>query len=440
MPAAPGSIVRVLSSRKRTIRPFALVALAAPLALGACVAENDMKSSALAPRHQQPATTPTGGPDAYGYAPVRLAALGDGARIALPSTRPDLAKLQAAAPAAPAAAATVAPAKPETELAALKADVEERRAALVVLGEGKGERVAVASLKPTEAETVVPAPKPTVMATARNIIDPRKSVPAAISAVAHSADAVKVAAIDTTTRAFDAVQTRIGDTFKGDDTVTGSASMDRMIEEAAADNGIPTELAYAVVRVESHYRPDVIGGGAYGLSQIKPATARGLGYDGPAKGLFDPQTNLRYGMKYLAGAWEKSGHDICGTAMRYKGGHRTTVMSRSAAAYCANVKRHMAAIKRSRVPASTLVASAEPRKQTPAVLAAAAKPIHRAPRAATVPAAPGGIALALGQTAPSPKITTVADAVPVPTAKGGRVRVFADGEATANSRYGYAEQ
>jgi soluble lytic murein transglycosylase-like protein len=36
--------------------------------------------------------------------------------------------------------------------------------------------------------------------------------------------------------------------------------------------------------------------------QIKLATARSRGYTGDAEGLRDPDTNLAYGVKYLAGA------------------------------------------------------------------------------------------------------------------------------------------
>ena len=45
--------------------------------------------------------------------------------------------------------------------------------------------------------------------------------------------------------------------------------------------------------------------------QIKLATARGLGYTGDAAGLRDPETNLTYGVKYLAGAYRaaESNHD-----------------------------------------------------------------------------------------------------------------------------------
>ncbi|WP_153005412.1 lytic transglycosylase domain-containing protein [Aureimonas ureilytica] len=148
------------------------------------------------------------------------------------------------------------------------------------------------------------------------------------------------------------------------DTITGDPKIDRMIAAAADENEIPRELAYAVVRVESHYNPRARGAGVYGLSQIKPATARGLGFSGPAEALLDPETNLRYGMRYLKGAYEEGNGDICRTAMKYKGGHRTTVMSKSASVYCSNVKRHMAEIRSRKTPAmsdtASLVAAVEP--------------------------------------------------------------------------------
>jgi soluble lytic murein transglycosylase-like protein len=43
--------------------------------------------------------------------------------------------------------------------------------------------------------------------------------------------------------------------------------------------------------------------------QIKHQTARGMGYDGPASGLFDAETNLKYAVKYLRGAWLVAGRD-----------------------------------------------------------------------------------------------------------------------------------
>ena len=61
---------------------------------------------------------------------------------------------------------------------------------------------------------------------------------------------------------------------------------------------------------ESKYQPDLVGrGGTIGLMQIKLATARGLGYTGDAEGLRDPDTNLTYGVKYLAGAYRAANGD-----------------------------------------------------------------------------------------------------------------------------------
>ncbi|MEF2551932.1 transglycosylase SLT domain-containing protein [Aurantimonas sp. A2-1-M11] len=143
--------------------------------------------------------------------------------------------------------------------------------------------------------------------------------------------------------------------------ISGSAALDRLIERHAAEAGVPTALAYAVVRVESRYNPKARGAGVYGLSQIKPATARSLGFSGPASALFDADTNLTYGMKYLKGAWEKGGHDVCQASMKYKGGHRATRMSASAKRYCSAVKAHMAEVsKRRRMPDTIVEPQAEP--------------------------------------------------------------------------------
>ena len=55
---------------------------------------------------------------------------------------------------------------------------------------------------------------------------------------------------------------------------------------------------------ESRYNARARGaGGALGLMQIKHATARSMGYAGPASGLLDAETNLKFGVKYLSGAY-----------------------------------------------------------------------------------------------------------------------------------------
>lgn len=90
------------------------------------------------------------------------------------------------------------------------------------------------------------------------------------------------------------------------------ATYETMVAVHAHANQVPEALVHRVIVRESKYHPDLIGrGGTIGLMQIKLATARGLGYTGDAEGLRDPQTNLTYGVKYLAGAYRaaESNHD-----------------------------------------------------------------------------------------------------------------------------------
>jgi soluble lytic murein transglycosylase-like protein len=117
---------------------------------------------------------------------------------------------------------------------------------------------------------------------------------------------------------------------------------DALIARYAEENGVPVELAHAVIELESGYNARATGRGTIGLMQIKPATAAGIGYRGPAAGLYDPATNLEWGMKYLGGAYELGGGDICGTALRYQGGHRATRATASTNRYCASLKALMA--------------------------------------------------------------------------------------------------
>ena len=117
-----------------------------------------------------------------------------------------------------------------------------------------------------------------------------------------------------------------------------------LIENKAIAHGVPLDLAHAVVRIESNYDPRLTGGrGALGLMQIKHATARGMGFSGSAKDLFDPTTNLEWGMRYLGRAYKLARGDLCGTIMKYQGGHRMMHMTPLSTAYCGKAKRLMAA-------------------------------------------------------------------------------------------------
>ena len=79
--------------------------------------------------------------------------------------------------------------------------------------------------------------------------------------------------------------------------------VDRLIAKYAAIYEVPEAFVRRVVKRESTFNPRAYNRGHWGLMQIKHATARGLGYDGPPSGLFDAETNLKYAVKYLRGAW-----------------------------------------------------------------------------------------------------------------------------------------
>jgi len=77
----------------------------------------------------------------------------------------------------------------------------------------------------------------------------------------------------------------------------------RLIEEAARRNDVPVALVQRVVRRESTHNPKARNGPYYGLMQILPQTARTMGFRGDPSDLLDAETNLRYGVRYLRGAW-----------------------------------------------------------------------------------------------------------------------------------------
>ena len=88
------------------------------------------------------------------------------------------------------------------------------------------------------------------------------------------------------------------------------AEYNELVAKHAKANGLPEALVHRVIVRESRYQPRLVGrGGTIGLMQIKLSTARSLGYKGSAEGLRDPDTNLTYAVKYLAGAYRAANGD-----------------------------------------------------------------------------------------------------------------------------------
>jgi soluble lytic murein transglycosylase-like protein len=115
----------------------------------------------------------------------------------------------------------------------------------------------------------------------------------------------------------------------------------RRIAEVAARHGVPASLALAVARVESNMRCQARGrAGELGPLQIKPATARGLGYSGPASALNSCGAGLEWGMRHLAVAYRQCGSAAGAAALHNRG----LASSCTRTAYSSRVTRVMASL------------------------------------------------------------------------------------------------
>ena len=136
--------------------------------------------------------------------------------------------------------------------------------------------------------------------------------------------------------------------------------VDALVATHAKANAVPEALVHRVILRESRYQAALVGrGGTIGLMQIKLSTARSLGYTGDAAGLRDPDTNLKYAVKYLAGAY------------RVADGDHNRAMTYYASGYYEAAKRQR--LERARHP-EPLLASAPPKD--------AAKPLAKDPAGA----------------------------------------------------------
>jgi soluble lytic murein transglycosylase-like protein len=118
-----------------------------------------------------------------------------------------------------------------------------------------------------------------------------------------------------------------------------------IVNRYAEATRIPSEIARAVIRVESDWDSELTGfAGEIGLMQIKPETARDMGFNGKNEALYDPETNIRWGIAYLAEAYRLANGDLCQTILKYNGGHAATKMTDGASKYCGRVRTIIASI------------------------------------------------------------------------------------------------
>lgn len=114
--------------------------------------------------------------------------------------------------------------------------------------------------------------------------------------------------------------TRRGRAQAGGETIEMTSSVARRVAEVAGRHGVPARFAIAVARVESHLRCQAVGrAGELGPLQIKPATARGLGYTGPTSALNSCGAGLEWGMRHLAIAYQRCGTSAGAAALHNRG-------------------------------------------------------------------------------------------------------------------------
>lgn len=124
--------------------------------------------------------------------------------------------------------------------------------------------------------------------------------------------------------------------------ISGQRPYSSLIHHLALKYDMPEDLIHAVVYTESNYNYRLRGSvGEVGLMQIRPATARMLGYSGTVRGLYSPDVNLEYGTRYLALARYLSGGSLCGTVLKYNAGHGAKRMNPVSYRYCKNVKSYL---------------------------------------------------------------------------------------------------
>ncbi|MBK1705722.1 lytic transglycosylase domain-containing protein [Halochromatium glycolicum] len=84
-----------------------------------------------------------------------------------------------------------------------------------------------------------------------------------------------------------------------DTPVPSRKALKALVERIANQYGVEIDLVDAVVLAESAYDPHAVShAGAVGLMQVMPETAADYGVDS-VEALFDPQTNVRTGVRHL---------------------------------------------------------------------------------------------------------------------------------------------
>lgn len=127
------------------------------------------------------------------------------------------------------------------------------------------------------------------------------------------------------------------------------------IERVAREEGVDAELAFRLVRVESAFQERAVStAGAMGLTQLMPATAAQLQPGITRAEVFDRETNLRLGFRYLKLLLALYDGDVEEALHAYNRGMGTVARIRAAGGDPANGYADMVLGDRGESPVSTV--------------------------------------------------------------------------------------
>jgi len=99
------------------------------------------------------------------------------------------------------------------------------------------------------------------------------------------------------------------------------ADLAAAIYDVALSEGIETDVAFRLVKVESSFKPKAVSNmGAMGYTQIQPATARFYEPGLSADQLYERDVNLRLGFRFLRDLMRRYGGDLELALVAYKRG------------------------------------------------------------------------------------------------------------------------
>lgn len=139
--------------------------------------------------------------------------------------------------------------------------------------------------------------------------------------MAYAGPAANPAALVTTNATAQVAVTEAPKAAAPAKTETYGPRVDNLISQYSAAYAVPEALVRRVVHRESRGRPEARNGKYWGLMQILPSTARAMGHNGTPKDLLDAETNLKYGVKYLAGAYKVADRNFDRAVRLYASGY-----------------------------------------------------------------------------------------------------------------------